>query len=45
MISTLDRKGASGYDRARLVEADTTFVRELKVQWGADQRGTAHSRK
>ena len=44
MIRTLDRKVPQVMIEARIVEADTTFVRELGVQWGADQRGIAHSR-
>ncbi len=44
MIRTLDRKVPQVMIEARIVEADTTFTRELGVQWGADQSGYTTSR-
>ncbi len=44
LVRTLDRKVPQVMIEARIVEADTTFTRELGVQWGADQNGWATSR-
>ncbi|MBI5043390.1 MAG: type IV pilus secretin PilQ [Nitrospirae bacterium] len=44
MVRTLDRKVPQVMIEARIVEADTTYVRELGVQWGADQSGWVTSR-
>ena len=44
LVKTLDRKVPQVMIEARIVEADTTFTRELGVQWGADQSGWATSR-
>lgn len=44
LVRTLDRKVPQVMIEARIVEADTTFIRELGVQWGADQGGQVHSR-
>ncbi|MEK6657614.1 MAG: type IV pilus secretin PilQ [Nitrospirota bacterium] len=38
LVRTLDRKVPQVMIEARIVEADTTFTRELGVQWGANQR-------
>ena len=44
LVRTLDRKVPQVMIEARIVEADTTFVRELGVQWGASHDGNVHSK-
>jgi len=44
LVRTLDRKVPQVMIEARIVEADTTFTRELGVQWGADQSGFVTSK-